>query len=175
MSDNPILDELVYDQSSGALLYKGVRYLLIRPETIAGFQKAIAESSGQEADGSFFEGGFTGGSLSAKKYKEIHNFSDREIIEFMMTMGSQIGWGHFSLKHYDPQVKLLRVSVAHSPFAEAHGKSSQGVCHLIRGVLAGMASILFGKDCISTEVECRAKGDKKCLFVVEGRERVHSA
>ena len=167
MADNPILDELVYDQSSGALLYKGVRYLLIRPETIAGFQKAINESFGKEADDSFFEGGFTGGSLSTKKCKELHNFSDREIIEFMMNMGNQIGWGYFSLECYDPKAKRLRISVANSPFAQAYGKSSHGVCHLIRGVLAGMASILFGKDCNSTEIECRAKGDTRCLFVIE--------
>jgi predicted hydrocarbon binding protein len=167
MTENPILDELVYDQESGALVYKGVRYLMIRPETISGVQKAIAESCGKEASESFFEGGFEGGSLSAKKYQELYHFSDIEIIEFMMRMGTQIGWGCFSLERYDPKLKILRVSVARSAFAESYGRSSQGACHLVRGVLAGMASILFDGECTSAEVECRAKGDKKCLFVVE--------
>ena len=169
MTENPILDELVYDSSSGALNYKGVRYLMIRPETIAGLQRALNANSGKSADKSFFEGGFTGGCLSAKKYKELHNFSDLEVIEFMMKMGSQIGWGHFSLEHYDAKLKNLHVCVTHSPFAEAYGKSSQGVCHLIRGVLAGMASILFGSNCASDEIECRAKGDSRCMFVIEGK------
>ena len=169
MSENPILDELIYDQSSGSLLYKGVRYLMIRPETISGFQKALNESCGKDADESFFEGGFTGGSLSAKKYKELHNFSDLEIIEFMMNMGAQIGWGHFSLERFDPKSKILQVGVAHSPFAESYGKSSQGVCHLIRGVLTGMAAMLFEKDCTSHESECLAKGDARCLFVIDGK------
>ena len=44
MSGNLILNELVYDPSSGALRYKGVRYQLIRLETISGSQKAINES-----------------------------------------------------------------------------------------------------------------------------------
>ena len=169
MSKNPILDELVYDSSSGALIYKGVRYLMIRPETIAGLQRVLNESCGKDADFSFFEGGFTGGSLSAKKYKELHNFSDLEVIEFMMKMGNQIGWGHFSLEHYDAKLKKLRVCVMNSPFAESYGKSSQGVCHLIRGVLAGMASSLLKSNCTSEEVECRAKGDRRCLFVCEGK------
>jgi predicted hydrocarbon binding protein len=169
MSENPILDDLVYDPSSGALLYKGVRYLLIRPETITGFQKAINESYGKEADNSLFEGGFTGGSRSAKKYKELHNLSDRGIIDFMLNMGNQIGWGYFSLECYDPRAKQLRVSVAHSPFAQAYGKSPHGVCHLIRGVLTGMTTFVFEKDCNSTEIECRAKGDQRCLFVIEGK------
>jgi predicted hydrocarbon binding protein len=169
MSENPILDELVYDQESGSLIYKGVRYLMIRPETISGFQKAITESYGKEAGECFFEGGFEGGSLSAKKYKTLYNFSDLEVIEFMMKMGTQIGWGCFSLEHYYPEQKILCVSVAHSPFAEFYGTSSQGVCHLIRGVVAGIASILLSGECTTTEVECRAKGDKRCLFVAEGK------
>lgn len=168
MSENPILDELVYDQESGSLMYRGVRYLMIRPETISGFQRAINESYGQEAGESFFEGGFEGGSLSTKKYKELYEYSDLEIIEFMLCMGTQIGWGSFSLERYDPKLRILCVSVAHSPFAESYGKSSRGVCHLIRGVLAGMASILFAGQCTSSEVECRAKGDNRCLFVAEG-------
>lgn len=168
MSENPILDEMVYDRSSGALLFNGVRYLMIRPETIVGFQKAMNESFGKESDKHIFEGGFTGGYLSANKYKERYNFSDLEIVEFMMKMGTQIGWGHFSLELYDPKLKILNVSVAHSPFAESYGSASHGVCHLIRGVLAGMASVLFGKECTSNEIECRAKGSQICRFVVEG-------
>jgi len=169
VSDNQILDELVHDQSSGALLYKGVRYLLIRPETIAGFQKALAADCGEAVDGSLFEGGYTGGSLSAQKYKALHGFSDTEIIDFMMNMGNQIGWGNFSLQRYDPGEKQLCVVVGHSPFAQAYGQSSRGVCHLIRGVLAGMAAVLFDADCSAEEVQCRAKGDECCRFVIEAQ------
>jgi len=167
MSKNKIIDELVYDQSSGSLLYNGVRYLLIRPETIAGFQRALTERCDKEAEDRVVEGGYTGGSLSAKKYRDIHNFSDHEIIDFMMNMGNQIGWGHFSLDRYDPSAKHLCVSVKHSPFAQAYGASSHSVCHLIRGVLAGMATVLFAGDCTAQEVECQAKGDERCRFVIE--------
>ena len=119
MSENPILDEMLYDASSGALLYKGVRYLLIRPETLTGFQKAIAESYGHQAEDKLFEGGLNGGRLSARKYKEVFNFSDREMVEFMMAMGNQIGWGNFSLKQYDPRAK--RLCVFRNPFTLCTG------------------------------------------------------
>lgn len=169
MPENTILKDLIFDESCGALSYKGVRYLLIRAETIAGFQKNIKETCGEEAAEKIFTGGFEGGSLSAKKYRELHNFSDSEIIGFMMKMGAQIGWGRFSLERYDPKLKILQVSVAHSPFAESYGKSSQGVCHLTRGVLCGLAAILFDHDCSASEIECRAKGDRRCLFVIKGK------
>ena len=166
MSDNPFLDELIHDKASGALRYKDVRYLLIRPETIVGFQKSIAQACGPSAAEKLFEGGFTGGSLSSKKYRELHHYNDYEIIEYMLTMGNQIGWGSFSLEDYDPQNRCLRVSVANSPFAESYGSSATGVCHLIRGVLAGMAFGIFNTECAATETECLAMGDRRCLFVI---------
>lgn len=166
MSENSIIDELEYDQGSGSLLYKGVRYLLIRPETIAGFQKALAEACGKHAEEKLFAGGYAGGRLSAQKFKALHKFSDQEIIQFMMNMGNQIGWGYFSLEQYDPAAKSLCVAVKNSPFAQAYGRSSNGVCHLIRGVMAGMGAFLFAADCTADEVECQAKGDACCRFEV---------
>jgi predicted hydrocarbon binding protein len=85
----------------------------------------------------------------------------------MIAMGNQIGWGNFNLEACDMAKKILRISVSHSPFAESYGSSSAGVCHLIRGVLAGMASVIFDLDCVAAEKECLAKGDERCLFVVE--------
>lgn len=170
MSENSIINELEYDQASGSLLYKGVRYLLIRPETIAGFQKALVESCGKQAEDKFFAGGYSGGSLSAQKYKALHNFSDREIIDFMMNMGNQIGWGYFSLERFDPAAKRLCVCVRNSAFAQAYGKSADGVCHLIRGVLAGMAGVLFAGDCTAQEVKCLARGDAYCRFEIAAKE-----
>jgi len=143
---------------------------LIRPETISGFQKALGEKFGSEAEEKLFEGGFSGGRLSTKKYKEMHELSDREIIDFMMSMGSQIGWGKFTLKEYSLEEKRLCVSVSNSPFAQSYGKASHGVCHLIRGVLAGMATVLFEGECEADETYCVAKGDEYCLFEVEGKK-----
>jgi len=74
MSKNQILDELNYDQTTGSLLYKGVRYLLIRPETIGGFQKALVDKCGNVVGDQLFEGGYAGGSLSARKYQEFAQF-----------------------------------------------------------------------------------------------------
>jgi len=167
MPGNSILDEIVYDSEKGALNYKGVRYLLIRPETLAGLQKSMEKASGKQAKKIIFQGGFEGGYLSAKKYKEIHKFSHKEILDFMVAMGSQIGWGSFELNQYDPVERSLKITVEDSPFAEAYGKSSKGVCHLIRGVVSGTASVVFGQDCVASEISCFAKGDRCCVFIAK--------
>lgn len=169
MAKNSILDELAYDPSAGALTYKDIRYLLIRPETIVGFQKAIEEHNRTSARDAFFQGGYQGGYLSAKKYKEIHHFSGSELIEFMMNMGTEIGWGHFKLNEYDSEKQILSIVVEKSAFAEAYGRSTEGICHLIRGVLSGLATILFSRNCAASESCCLAKGDEHCLFNISAK------
>jgi len=170
MSENPILKEMQYEASKGALSFKGVRYLLVRPETITGFQKAVREAFGPRAEERLFDGGFSGGLLSARKYREVYGFSAMETLEFMMSMGNQIGWGHFTLGECSLETKRLCVSVSNSPFAQAYGRSDHGVCHLIRGVIAGMATVLFEGECKAEETSCVAKGDRECLFEVEGKK-----
>jgi predicted hydrocarbon binding protein len=169
MNENSILDQLVYDPVSGALTYRDVRYLLIRPETIVGFQKAIEKQSQATAIDARFEAGYQGGYLSAKKYKEIQKLSDKETINFMMAMGAEIGWGNFKLDQYDFAKKKLQISVEDSPFAAAYGDSSEGVCHLTRGVLCGLATIVFCRSCTACEVECVAKGDHHCVFSISAK------
>jgi predicted hydrocarbon binding protein len=164
--NNQILKELNFFPERGGIFYKDVRYLLIRPETLAAFQKAIEEEIGEKASRILFESGFQGGSLSSIKYREVFGFSDEEIVRFMMEMGSQIGWGRFELERFDSARNHLVVKVYHSPFAEAYGSSSKPVCHIIRGVLGGMASVVFGREVESKELSCLAKGDGCCRFEI---------
>ena len=164
MNKNSTIDQLKYDSASGALTFRDVRYLLIRPETIVGFQKTMETHNPKEAQNALFQGGYQGGYLSAKKYKEMQNLSDSETIKFMMTMGAEIGWGNFQLIKYDFEGRKLQIKVTNSAFAEAYGDSKEGVCHLIRGVLSGLATLLFGQNCVGSETECLATGDKDCVF-----------
>ncbi len=164
--DNKILKELKFVPEKGGLFYNEVRYLLIRPETLAAFQKAIEKEIGEKASRILFESGFQGGSLSSKKYREVFGFSDEEIVRFMMEMGSQIGWGRFELEGFDSAKKQFVVKVYHSPFAEAYGSSSKPICHITRGVLGGMASVVFGTKVEPKELSCLAMGDGCCRFEV---------
>ena len=169
MNQNSIIDQLGYDPASGALTYRGVRYLLIRPETIVGFQKTIEKHSRTGAQEALFQGGYQGGYLTAKKYKEMQNLSDSRTISFMMTMGAEIGWGNFQLIEYDFENRKLQIRVENSAFAEAYGDATEGVCHLISGVLSGLASVIFSINCTASETQCLAKGDECCEFNVSAR------
>lgn len=166
---NQVLTALEWDADGGSLTFNQVRYLLIRPETLAEFQKAVEAELGERAGELIYVGGFTGGSLSAQRYKEVFGYDERESVEFMCRMGGQLGWGRFELVELDVAQKRLAVEVVGSPFAGAYGPSARGVCHLIRGVLGGLGAGLFGGDVVARETRCLATGDASCRFVVEGK------
>lgn len=174
MADNAILSELTYQTSEGALRFHDVRYLLIRPETLASIQGALDAEIGTERAGEIlYAGGFTGGKLSGRKYKESFGLSDREAVEFMCRMGGEIGWGHFRLVELDAKAQRLVVEVESSPFAEAYRqaatvgqRSPAGICHLIRGVLGGLAEGIFGVPIHARETRCLANRNPYCQFEI---------
>ncbi|MBW8012393.1 MAG: hypothetical protein FVQ83_14355 [Chloroflexi bacterium] len=165
MSDNSILSQLTSVPEQGALLFSDVRYLLIRPETLAAFQDMLETEIGFERAGEIlYTGGFTGGKLSGQKYKESYNLSDKEAVEFMCRMGGEIGWGAMKIQHLDSSKKRLTLKVTHSPFAEAYLGKANHVCHLIRGVFGGLCTWIFGTEIDAQETKCIADGDDFCLF-----------
>ncbi len=164
--ENIILKELHFISEKGGLFYRDVRYLLIRPETLASFQRGIERELGGKASHILYQSGYQGGTLSSKRYREVFDLSDEEIVHFMIEMGPQIGWGRFELEKFDPGEKRLVIKVNHSPFAEAYGRSSLPVCYMISGVLGGMASVIFGREIECKETFCIAKGDPFCKFEI---------
>jgi predicted hydrocarbon binding protein len=165
---NSILDNVEYSEHDGAITFKDVRYMLIRPDTVVDFQKAVEAEVGDRVAEMMMAGGYTGGSRSSKRYKEVFDYSDEEIVAFMCRMGREIGWGDFEVEEFDAKGRELIVLVKNSAFAEAYGSADKGVCHMIRGVMAGMAAGIFGTGVHSEETHCRAKGDDHCRFVIAG-------
>ncbi len=166
MTENSVLSELAFHQDQGALRFKGVRYLLIRPETLVSFQRALETEVGFEAAAQIlYTGGFTGGQLSGKRYRDEFGFRPAEVVEFMCRMGGEIGWGRFQTVELDLETRRLVVEVVSSPFAEAYGsKPAAGVCHLTRGVFGGLWSGVLGVGVRSAESQCLARGGERCRF-----------
>jgi predicted hydrocarbon binding protein len=167
---NAILAALQWDPAAGSLAYNGVRYLLVRPETVIEFQRAVEAHAGAEAAGELlYAGGFAGGQLSGRRYREEFKLSEAEAVTFMCRMGGEIGWGAFELLRLDLPAGRLEVAVRASPFAQAYARSPDGrpVCHLIRGVLGGLLSGLLARPVRARETGCAAAGAPACRFVVE--------
>ncbi len=164
---NEILDNLEYDPDQGQLSYRGVRYFLVRPETVGQLHKDIEGVLGAERAGQIlYSAGMAGGTLSAMAYRDKLGLSGQEIVDFMANMGAQIGWGRLVVDECDVEAGKLELRVLNSVFALGYGPAAGPICHMVRGVFAGVGSVVFGGQVESREVECRATGEPHCRIVV---------
>ena len=154
---NAVLAEL-RDDGAGRLDYRGARYLLIRPETLAALHRALEAALGAAAGECFAAGGRAGGGKATTSLTG----AGRERIEALVAMGTRIGWGRFALEHHARGEFV--VTVTGSPFAEAYGRADAPVCHLTRGVLEALAASLLGGTPRVTETACAATGAPACRF-----------
>ena len=165
--DNILLADISYKGSIGALNYKGIRYLIVRPETVVEIQKSLTEELGGARAGEvFYRSGYRGTSLTAKRLLD-EGASRKDIMRSMFHMGANLGWGKFSVLNIDEASNRFTVRVEGSPFAEAYGKHNEPVCFLLSGALAGILSGAYDRKYRCGEVECAAKGDPYCVFFLE--------
>lgn len=160
---NEVLQGLTWEPAAGTLDFRGIRYMLVRPETVVVFQRAVAERLGAQAGTLMCAGGKAGGGATAHRLLR-EGAAPGEVAAVMCRMGTQLGWGAFRILELDPAAGRLEVAVANSAYAWAHGPSPVPVCHFILGVFAGVAEIALGRPVSAAEVECMACGAPACRF-----------
>ena len=133
-------------------------YILIRPETLVGVQKAVEAALGARAAECLAAGGRTGGvKATAQLAGDAASRAGR-----LLEAGREIGWGDFALERLTSTA--LVVSVAGSPFARAYGAAEAPVCHLTRGVLETLAAVVLECPARVVETACAAMGYQLCRF-----------
>ena len=133
-------------------------YILIRPETLAGMQKAVEAALGPAAAECIAAGGRVGGVRATAAL----GGSPAERVERLLAQGATIGWGSFRLERLSGT--SLAVSVGDSPFARAYGGAGAPVCHLTRGVLEALAASVLERRAVVRETACAAAGAARCRF-----------
>src|SRR3970040_1648498 len=130
--ENTVLNEMTWDAEAGRLFFKDVPYLLIRPETLVAFQRALEAEPGERAGGVVARGGHTGGALSTRRYREAFGLGTEQTARFIVRMGREIGWGDFRLERLDFGAGGVGASVGRSPLGEACGPAGRPACHPLR-------------------------------------------
>lgn len=133
-------------------------YLLIRPETLVGLQKAVEAALGARAAECLAAGGRAGGAKATAGLEGDAATRARRLL----AAGRDLGWGEFALERLTPTA--LVVTVAGSPFARAYGAAAGPVCHLTRGVLETLASVVLERPAPVVETACAAMGADRCRF-----------
>jgi predicted hydrocarbon binding protein len=162
-----VIDGLAFEEATGDIRFNQVRYMLIRPETLIAIQKTMEEATGVDAGNILFQGGLAGGRLSGRRFRKNFEQSEEDYLRFFAKMGTSIGWGHFRVLSCDIPRKKFSFSVKNSPFVGSYGQSSNPVCHILRGVLAGLGESMFAEAMEAKESSCAAMGNGECVFQVQ--------
>ncbi|RLG73969.1 MAG: hypothetical protein DRO23_07815 [Thermoprotei archaeon] len=153
---------------SHALIFNA-RFLI---ETYIGLRERL----GASADVIFYHFGFHYGYYAAKELSERFNikpgmlYDVKEIGEMFSRIARISGWGFFEIDYINVIEERMGIRFFDSwtarIYKELKGQSKEPVCHMVRGMIAGVATAITGKQYRATEVLCAAKGDPFCYFEV---------
>lgn len=159
----PLWSEIEVDLERGMITYRGIRYMLVRVETLTELARSLEADAGRErVSESLARSASLGGGASIRTYREKFGLSDRDLVEFTCAMGRSLGWGGLTLRTMSESE--IVIDVTDSPFASGCGKSDHPVCHMTRGVVDALASALFDTRPETHETRCAAMGDPVCVF-----------
>jgi hypothetical protein len=143
----------------GGLTLGGARYLLIRPETLVGLQKAVEAALGDRAAACIVAGGRAG---SARAAASLDGAAQERVTRLLRISGeNRLGRVRARATH-DDRAGGERESFALRGSVRASGDP---VCHLTRGVLESLAASIFGGSRTVVETACVATGAPACRFV----------
>lgn len=166
---NQLLGNLQFEPERGALAIQSARYVVLSPGILIELQKSIEGYLPQETSAIMSQAAFGDGAVLASRYREAFNYSEEEVARAVSYMLSQSGWGAMVPEMVNLENQELVFKTVDSPFAEVYGPSTQPICYTVLGFLQGVAMTLFDKETDGMEVQCMAKGDNCCRFVVSAR------
>lgn len=87
--------------------------------------------------------------------------------EAMQLLARESGWGGLSLNSGDLNSGEARITVRDCFFCLHARESTEPVCHVLVGLVGGMADEILGVSHRVTEEKCIAKGDNVCEILIE--------
>ena len=164
-----ILESLFFDAEEGKLDLQGLRYLLMRPTLLSEIQRSLEMELPEEVATILSNAAQTEGLAFAGRLKDVFSYPADQVLSSLAFMMGESGWGAISVQMLNLEREELVLKVQGSPFAEEYGPSVRPVCHLLLGLFRGAGMVVFDRDVIGEEVQCAAKGNPACLFVVSAK------
>jgi len=90
-----------------------------------------------------------------------------QTFEIIQTLARESGWGMLSLNGGDLFAGQARITVRECFFCLHAAESTEGVCHVLVGLIGGMSDEIIGASHRVTEEKCIAKGDAVCEILIE--------
>ena len=169
--------DLDRDPARGDIQISGVRYLLMRTESLAiELQEELRKTFGDA--GSRQIRYKLARALGMRDARMFHERLGVEQAEMKLALGpvhfAHVGWASVDIfPESTPQPNEDYFLAYDHPYSfeaasylENGIESDHPVCHMNAGYSAGWCEVSFGVELKAEEITCRAKGDEKCIFVM---------
>jgi len=106
--------------------------------------------------------------LNVKKNLRLRD-RDPVLVQLLEELALTNNWGRVRFVLADPASSRREVTIEDCFECDHTEFSSEPVCHFMRGVVAGAASVILGVEADALEIGCTAKGEADCRFEVRPR------
>jgi predicted hydrocarbon binding protein len=160
---------LVVDPATGYLTLWGLPAWLMSPRYQAEIQAELEAISGKAAKGILYRVAFRSGrrAVEGLGLASPPGTPEAETIARLLRLQDialAAGHGFSQITFGNLAKREVTWTVKQSLLASLHPPSRESVCHYYEGFLAGFVTSLFGSPVEALEMECRAKGDARCVF-----------
>jgi predicted hydrocarbon binding protein len=110
--------------------------------------------------------GYSYGRAAGRAAKRQELEPDRAF-ELMQELARESGWGAWNINSGDLNSGEARITVRDCFFCLHARESTEPVCHVLVGLVGGMADEILNVSHRVAEEKCIAKGDKQCEILIE--------
>ncbi len=163
-------DRITYKEGSITLGGGETKYLLLPKSIFGAFYKGLNKVLGVGAKASLYMVGREFGrdfseEMNARLDAGSYTHDMAGVSKVIVDMFMKLGFGKIELAEAT-QSKIV-LHAYETPTSEVVKEAKEPVCHLERGMLAGLIENVVGKQVRVKETKCRARGDEYCEFVIE--------
>jgi len=157
---------MIIDSLHFPLLVSGDRSFTFRVETFGSIMESLYEKFGTGAAVVLYGMGMTAGENKAKSVLNKYPMDKLDVLRLILMERAAKGWCLAEVAEFNNSRAVLMVKELFEcmPFK---GKREEAFSQFFRGYLTGIFKKIFNSSVSVTEVECIAKGDSACKFIVE--------
>ena len=143
----------------------GDRAVLMRAEGLRAMLDAVKAADPAEGNASIYAQGFSYGDAEWANLFARHKPKTREGLEAVLSIYPATGWGKIELTDLNQAKSFARLKVYEGFECLGRGTGKKE-SNFIRGHLAAVFSIYFGRVVKSVETKCVSEGDSHCEFEI---------
>lgn len=160
---------LELDEKTGEAFFDGIKCEITNRYYHADLQRGFEKVIGNPAWTIMHDSALVSGTLMAQEVVKLMKGKTREeILQRVIRQISIRGFGAPRVASIDWGEKKAVLHVENSYGTIGYGKTKKPVCHPLRGLIAGLFTVLFGEECECEESQCSAVRGDKCIFQIKG-------